>query len=366
MFLTATNIVHYLLAKGLVTTESVVDGDFIVSEAGRRNRNFMITRNQSPGIFVKQIKNFEPETIATIQQEGSCYRFINSSPLYEPIKRLMPPFIDYDDTRYILTLELLPGSENLNEYHNRLESFPDSIGRMIGEGIGTYHSDVGRMFSNTPNQTLFPKKAPWILSFHQSNGAMFQQLSQGNSKLLELLHQYPEFQSKLDELRNEWQYDSLIHGDIKWDNFIVFNNEDEKPEFRIIDWELVDFGDSCWDVGGVFQAYLFYWILSMPFENEDTISRSYQKAKFKIEEMHPSIKAFWDSYTKSCRMNNVEKLRTLSRSIRFGAARMVQTAFEYLFYSQGLNNRTLALLQVSFNILKSPEKAASALLGLKL
>ena len=48
MFLTAYNLAHYLTAKGLITMRSVVDGDFILSEAGRRNRNFKVAAASTP------------------------------------------------------------------------------------------------------------------------------------------------------------------------------------------------------------------------------------------------------------------------------------------------------------------------------
>ena len=39
MFLTAYNLPHYLLSKGLIDSQSLVAGDFAIAEAGRRNRN---------------------------------------------------------------------------------------------------------------------------------------------------------------------------------------------------------------------------------------------------------------------------------------------------------------------------------------
>ena len=44
MLLTSTNIVHYLLERGLVSAEQVVDGDYMVVEAPRRNRNFKVMK----------------------------------------------------------------------------------------------------------------------------------------------------------------------------------------------------------------------------------------------------------------------------------------------------------------------------------
>ena len=68
MFLTAYNLPHYLMSKGLISAQSVVDGDFVLAEAGRRNRNFKVMRRQQPGLFVKQIKSMEAQAITTIAE----------------------------------------------------------------------------------------------------------------------------------------------------------------------------------------------------------------------------------------------------------------------------------------------------------
>ena len=67
---------------------------------------------------------------------------------------------------------------------------------------------------------VFPRRAPWILSFHKVAPQMLQNVSGGNQQLLQLLHRYPEFGRILDQLASEWKFESLIHGDIKWDNCV--------------------------------------------------------------------------------------------------------------------------------------------------
>src|SRR5205807_901418 len=100
------NLAHYLTAKGLITMRSVVDGDFILAEAGRRNRNFKLNRRQQPGIFVKQVKTTEQQAIMTIQREAAFYRAVHRDPRYAAIRGMVPGFLDYDASRYALALSL--------------------------------------------------------------------------------------------------------------------------------------------------------------------------------------------------------------------------------------------------------------------
>src|SRR5215218_9537493 len=73
MIITRENIAHYLLGRGLLSFDSVVDGDLVVVEATSRNRNFKVIRTASPGYFVKQVKTFEPQAVETIRYETACY-----------------------------------------------------------------------------------------------------------------------------------------------------------------------------------------------------------------------------------------------------------------------------------------------------
>jgi len=53
----------------------------------------------------------------------------------------------------------------------------------------------------------------------------------------------------------------------------------------------------------------------------------------------------------------------LMRSARFGAARMIQSAYEMMHHWQQMPPVGVAMLQVSLNILKRPADAVRNLLG---
>src|SRR5215831_10150500 len=125
MILTRYNLADYLLERGLLSFESIVDGDLMVVEAARRNRNFKVIRKNQPGYFVKQIKEWEPQSIATLQCEATCYWLAQNDPRLSAtdLVQLMPRYYFYDASRHALVTELLPEGENLSEYHRRLAKF---------------------------------------------------------------------------------------------------------------------------------------------------------------------------------------------------------------------------------------------------
>src|SRR5262245_10423569 len=148
MFLTAYNLAHYLTAKGLITMKSVVDGDFILAEAGRRNRNFKVARRKQPGIFVKQIKTTDQQAVMTIRREAGFYRAVHGDARYAAIASMIPRFLDYDASRYALTLSLTENAESLSERQMR-ESVPaPEVAARLGETLARIHGCVNAVASD--------------------------------------------------------------------------------------------------------------------------------------------------------------------------------------------------------------------------
>jgi hypothetical protein len=366
MVITSNNICYYLLERGLITAESVVDGDFVVVDVTRRNRNFKIIRRQFPSLFIKQIQNWEPQAVATLQCEATCYLLAHSDVELAGLALLTPRYYLYDPTRHILITELLPEAENLSDYHRRLSKFPVEIAEKIGRALGSYHRENITKLKEGPHNAVFPKQVPWILSINQKNLQIFQALSAANSQLFNIVQTYPEFDQALDELRAGWKFDNLIHGDLKWDNCVVYrtNGNGEDLGFKIVDWELADFGDSRWDVGAILQAYLCFWIMSIPANSEMSPAQFVEMAQYPLEDMQPAIGAFWKAYLETLQVEGPKAEELLQTCVKYGAARMIQTAYEYMQYSPQITASALYLLQVSLNILKRPNEAISHLLGM--
>jgi hypothetical protein len=384
MIITKENIAHYLLGRGLLSFDSVVDGDLLVVEATSRNRNFKVIRTASPGYFVKQVKTFEPQAVETIRYETACYYLSHNDPDFEPLRALMPKFYDSDPARHALVIELLPEGASLSEYHRQLGAFPVEVGVQLGRILGTYQREMGRRLRDGAKSNAFARRVPWILSLHQLNQNLFGQLSAANTQILNIIQSYPDFQQTLDRMSAAWRFDSLIHGDIKWDNLHVTLDRDgaeeggeakaegaaaqKQPEgkmnLRLVDWELADFGDACWDAGAVFQSYLSFWVFSMPAAAGIPAEQLVSGAQFPVEKMQPAIRAFWKTYVETRGLNNEEARDALERSVSYGAARMIQTAYEYMFHAPQITTSALYLLQLSLNILKSPREATASLLAL--
>lgn len=362
MIITPTTLIHYLIERGLITAESAVDGDLMVVEATSRHRNYKVIRRRAPGYFVKQVQQNDPRTVSFLQREATCYWLAQNEEQFAPLAPVVPKFHGYDPQRWILIIALLEG-ENLVAFHQRLRQFPIDTAATVGEMLATYHRGVNPAPQSGAEEGVFPHAVPWILSAHRMQGSPLQAIQGGSSQVLEIVRQYGDFHQVLDALREGWQQDTFVHGDLKWEN-CIFYSEDGERGLKIVDWETADVGDAGWDVGAIFQSYLTFWIMSIPMQNQMPLAQALDEAPFPVEAMQPAIGAFWNRYRATAGLVRQAERALLRRSVQYAAARMLQTAFEYMTYSPQITANALAQLQVSLNILHEPDTAAGELLGI--
>jgi thiamine kinase-like enzyme len=168
-------------------------------------------------------------------------------------------------------------------------------------------------------------------------------------------------------VRDGWRRDALIHGDLKWENCVVLppETEDGAPGLRIVDWEMADFGDACWDVGSIFQAYLCFWILSIQAADTAPPERLPQLAQVPLERMQPAMRSFWHAYARTLGADEEDAAERLRRSALYAAARMIQTAWEHTAFVPTVSANVLCIMQVAMNILLRPDDAVRTLFGIE-
>jgi hypothetical protein len=362
VFLTAYNLPHYLMSNGLISAQSVVDGDFALAEAGRRNRNFKVMRRKQPGLFVKQIKSVEAQAISTIERESGFYRAVHADARYAPLAAMIPKFVDYEPARRALSLSLTENAESVSEHHMRQAHIPENTARLIGNALGIAHSYGPSMLADPATRGLFPYQAPWPMTLDQMGYSFLDNFPPIGPQLSASIRQSPTLQPMLSALRPLWQYDSLIHGDMKWDNCLVSSRDGVELNLTIVDWELADIGDGAWDVATIFKEYLVAAILNASARQSAEAQNQPTPLAQTIETMQPSIRAFWKAYAMA-RGLNADAGRYLDRAVRYTAARMIIAVLEYLNASPQFSVLGPSMLQTAMNLLESPQVAAIQMIG---
>ncbi|MDQ2775704.1 MAG: aminoglycoside phosphotransferase family protein [Acidobacteriota bacterium] len=360
--LVQSEVARYLLLKGLITAESIVDGNLQVVESSRRNQNWKVINPGGTSYFLKQ--GIGSNKAETVTHESTVYQLFSADPGKGCPGRHLPRFVSFDNDHRVLILELLTEAKDFREYHTsgRFSTvFASELGRVLSEvhGAGEPRRDI-------PTESNFSARLPWVLGLHRPNLSLFRDASNANLQLIRILQNVEGFAQTLDRLRQQWKVDGLIHNDIKWDNCLAVREprSARKPEIKIVDWEFAGLGDRCWDVGAVLSNYLSFWLLSIPITGAEPPDRFVDLARYPLESMQPALRAYWAAYVKGMELGDREAGEWLLRSVSYAGARLVQTGFEQMQFSTRLTGNLVCLLQLSLNIMQRPYEAAIQLLGI--
>jgi Ser/Thr protein kinase RdoA (MazF antagonist) len=387
MFLTTTNLLHYLMGRGLVSASAIVDGELCVVEAGRRNRNFKVLRTRKPGLFVKQISGAAPDAVATLHREAAFYTCVRDRPAFQPLAGLVPRLLHFEPSTCALVVESHDGAENLTEYHLRVGGYPAEVGALIGDGLGRYHAHTARLLLEPAELLAFPRQVPWILTTDPRTPSAAAALGHGGVALAALLQDYPHIVDHVRAVAQEWQFDCVIHGDMKWDNLLIFADGHGRQALQVVDWELADLGDAAWDVASIFTAYLSFWIwasltAAQQHEHEQQQEQQPQprppgaaappmppaprpdvNLAGTLEDTRPALLAFWRAYVAARAIEPSAAEAWLARGVRFCAARLLLAVFECLYNAPQITAMTRAMLHVSHALFMHPERSLSDMLG---
>lgn len=354
MFLTASNLVHYVCERGFVKVMKVIAGDFMVLEAGRRNRNFKAFHRDGNGVFIKQVKVADSIENTTLRREAECYELAQKYPEWS---HFIPKFLGHDKRRQCIVLELLPHGENLTEYCLTAGQVSAKIGAALGTAIASFHQVRVDPLSHELSQISFPRRVPWILFFHRDNN----RVSQGVIELGDLIRQNEVVSTNMDRLFQNWRFDDVIHGDMKWDNCVLYQTDDHACCLKIVDWELFDFGDAAWDLGGLLHSFWVSAITSTLILDENGVFYVFERLLPELARPALSIRSILQAYWTQRAFDESQISNFLIRAIEYSAARLLQSAFERLYHAAAMTDETRMMFGLSESIFLNPSLIISSL-----
>ena len=351
MRLTRKNISHYLINKGFIDPLDIISGNYIVTQSQSRNAIFKV-QQESSGLFVKQLINQDVQNSYLMQKDATSHYLIHQSKLYYNTATHIPKYYGYDPNHQILVTEFFSNTKNIHEIVYQEKKMSLSHAKAMATILSTFHFDIQEEIPKNTSLQFFNQLLPWILNI----GNITSQDNTGKKNVvIEKIYEHKKLVKKIEKVAEKWQRTSLIHGDIKWMNFIVLNENDEE-KVKLIDWEIADIGDPLWDVAGVFQSYLSAWVLSYKNETSHAHVQLQENAFLSIETIKPVLKYFWDSYILAAKTPQDKVREQLVKTLEYAAVRMIQTAFENNFSTPDLQPNSIRILQFCDHLLERPEQ----------
>ncbi|MFI5454280.1 MAG: phosphotransferase [Isosphaerales bacterium] len=371
--LNVDSAIPYLLERGLIDPDWIINGDLTIRCAARRNRNLRIEGPSGAGFLIKQADELAHGGHLTLSNEAAFHEFCRHEPAVAQVTELVAGIAFRDRERSLHALELVVGAVSLRSYHcaQDADGFPDGPSRALGQALGTVHR-VFRLpaFAEHPRLAWLRDHLPGALQQHRPSPATLATLSPAGARMLRILQDHTDLGDQLDRLGSRWRPDTVIHGDIKSDNILVRpvrqEPDDASVEVLIVDWEFVQIGDPAWDLAGALHDYLIFWTSSMPLGPTHSAEEMVDQARYPLEVLRPAIRAFWEGYLSTAEVGLSQADDLLRRAVLFSAARLIQAAHELCVREEEILAQAVILMQISANLLAEPESGQVHLYGVPL
>jgi len=355
MRLTKKNTAAYLTNKGFLDIDDLMNGDFQLTQSQSRNSIFQVSRGNKTGLFVKQLVSMDTQNVYLMQKDATVHYMIHKLDIFKNVKQFVPKYFGYDPKTQVLVTGYFPDAQNLVEWSEARKELSVDQGVEIATILSAFHLDLTEEIPNNSSLQFFNRDLPWILNISSMPNNQ-------TDTLLKMIEDDEFLSTQLEEMRHNWSGDSMVHGDIKLVNFVAVN-EDGKEKVKVIDWEIANIGDPLWDVAGLLQSYLFFWITKLvagPNGFQLIAGQEYLDAPNRIK----VTSAFWKVYVEKQSWTKEEEEKAKIKTMKYVAARLLQSAKELnQFNPNQLASNSTLILQITKSILQSPEGAAKEYLG---
>lgn len=350
------DVAPYLIDRKLISRRAVVEGRFHVVDVSRLNRVLLVTA-EGERCFVLKVAGEGHDAAAA--REAAVLERLWSIDEATALASCLPAFVAYDSAERVLVLEGAPRARDLTRHHTR-GRFSRAIASEVGRALAVLHA--------IPPVTLDgfrPAVSASRLRVHEPDLHSLRTLSAGAVELTRILQDLDELCTALDDILASWHEDSVIHGDVRWDNCLAWRSGSSSrwTRLQLIDWELAGLGDPALDIGAFFGDYLGAWLQSIPIADPRDPGRLRAHARLPLRRMRPALRAFWAAYSLHRGASAADLSATLRRSTRFAAVRLLTAALEEAQTLDQVRAGVLSMLQLSQKILARPREAAD-LLGL--
>ena len=258
--LTNVSIQNTRNMRHLCITVSSDQGDFLIKQKGSNSRMFGNVNLTNELLFYKHL----------------CYENVGA------FKDITPTVYHFDFEHQIIVISFINNAGVFTLKRNNDANY--ELVKKLASYVATLHK--------TPIDATFSKidVASYIRTHDKISPEMFAEGGPLYPKFLEMMQRYPVFNEAIHALKSEVNYDTLIHGDLKYDNILLI--EDSKaPDLKIIDWELIGIGDRYIDLGYVVGNFLIFIINDIKYK--DNSLHINEKA---LEFLQDNISVFFDTY----------------------------------------------------------------------
>ena len=368
--LSSHNVIQYLQEAGLCSSEDGASDDSELPESGK-NLNLLVMADNRK-LLVKQELCTNNDGKEQFFNEWLFHCLLQQFPVIGNIGAIASSVLHFDEENSILIRNYLSEYQELGNYYQQNDIFPEAIAFEIGTTLGALH----RATFNRREYRDFMATAPeGQFRYHFNNPAqgiesiapeIFGMVPTPALKFYALYQRDDNLESAIGDLANDWQPCCLTHNDLKLDNILIHSRWEhlDNAIVRLIDWEACAWGDPAFDLGTLLASYLKIWLDSLVVDPTIELEESLQLAMTPLETLQPSILALTQAYLKA--FPNILEYRNdfLLRVIQFAGLALMHQIEAKIKSHKYFDNISISMLQVAKNLLTMPQQAVLTVFGI--
>lgn len=370
--LSSHNVIQYLRSSGLCSSEDGASDDSELPKS-KKNLNLLVTLADNRKLLVKQEPSVDfSDGKEQLFNEWLFDQLLEQFPVIGNIGAIASSVLHFDEENSILIRNYLSEYQELGNYYQQNDIFPQAIASTIGDTLGALH----RATFNRREYRDFMATAPaGQFRYHFNNPAqgiesitpeIFGMVPTSALKFYALYQKYDNLESAIGDLANDWQPCCLTHNDLKLDNILIHSRWEhlDNAIVRLIDWEACAWGDPAFDLGTLLASYLKIWLDSLVVDPTIELEESLQLAVTPLETLQPSMLALTQAYLKA--FPNILEYRNdfLLRVIQFAGLALMHQIEATIKYHKYFDNISISMLQVAKNLLTMPQLAVLTVFGI--
>jgi Phosphotransferase enzyme family len=371
IILNTDNVFEYLAALNYCNAADQQTSQITVIAA--KNFNLAIAFADGKNLLVKQeLYNYAGQTLGEFFAAWRIQRLVGDFPGFgDHIKEFIPELLHFDADNSILIVKFLTDYRDLYGYYSQENQFPIEIARLIGQLLGTIHSqtferaEYQQFLTDRPAQAAAFNCIGIIDRLSRVTPQIFRSLPQECLQFYKLYQRFPSLSQAIADLGNSFTPSCLAHNDLKINNILLALDWEASGSqlIRLIDWERANWGDPAFDLGCILGSYLELWLDGLIISTSLSINESLQLATTPLELIQPSLFALVQTYLANFPKIIGSRPDYLDRVIQFAGLSLIIRLETMVEDERVFGNQGIIILQVAKQLLCAPQAAMNTLFG---
>jgi hypothetical protein len=364
------NVFTYLVNQKILRKEECIEYQALPLDG----KNFSLAvepisrKTDRRSLIVKQTPIAEADDDEPFLGDRLLNQLLNQFQPLQPLQNYVVMLESYDGANRIIIAEFLADYQDLAAYYTETAQFDPAVGWQVGTVLAQFHRSsidqpaYAHFLAAQDADLIDPEPPEHWGEVPALTPEDFSQRRQDAFEFFRLYQNDRVLQQAIAQLQATWQSCCLTHQDLRLANWLIHRTDQRQPP-RLIDWELLLWGDPLADVGNLLAEYLLCWLESLDPQPGLPLAVVLQQAAVPLEKLQPSLRAIVTAYRQEFPEVTQRYDDWLTLMLGWTGRALLSTIQVHLEYYQPFDRCQRIIYQVAKQLICQPQVAVVELFG---